>query len=79
MSVHDTNAVCNIVTKLRAMVRLGIKMLHDDSTYCITRAQTSLMYGNEICYSPFFDHSPSISMWMCPYTVVKYHITSLWS
>ena len=36
MSVHDTNAVCNIVTKLRAMVRLGIKMLQDDSTYCIT-------------------------------------------
>ena len=32
MSVHDTNAVCNIVTKLRAMVRLGIKMPHDDST-----------------------------------------------
>ena len=36
MSVHDTNAVCNIVTKLRAMVRLGIKMFHDDSTYCST-------------------------------------------
>ena len=30
MSVHDTNAVCNIVTKLRAMVRLGMKMLPNE-------------------------------------------------
>ena len=33
-SGHGTNAIRTVVTKRTALVRLGNKMLHDDSTYC---------------------------------------------